>query len=103
MSAAFVVIFRAQIRQLDEQYSRLAQQLRQKAFDEYGCVDFSACAEAGLEIALSYWNSREDIERWYADPLHRQAQALGKSRWYSDYSVEICALNSKRQATPDTE
>jgi len=49
---------------------------------EYGCSGFVATAEYGVEIAISYWKSLEDISAWKSNPDHQRAQALGKSRWY---------------------
>ena len=88
----YIVIFRACIHQLDADYSQTAQRMREKAFAEYGCVDFVAVSEGDQEIALSYWNSLEDIRRWQQDAEHRQAQQKGRERWYREYSVEIAPI-----------
>ncbi|GAA4999234.1 hypothetical protein GCM10023206_00140 [Acinetobacter puyangensis] len=86
----YIVIFKATIRQLDPQYSIMAQNLRQKAFAEYHCQKFESYTENQQEIALSYWLSLEDIQAWKNDPEHLLAQQLGHEKWYSTCSVEIC-------------
>lgn len=88
----YVVIFRATINQLDDQYNALAAKLRQRAFDEYGCLDFTSTIEDGQEIALSYWPGKAAIKAWAEDEEHQQAQRLGRRKWYKSVKVEIAKL-----------
>ena len=88
----YAVIFRATIRHLDSAYSDMASQLRQLALDRYGCLEFTAVTEGEQEIAISYWSDLEQIKRWKQDPLHLQAQQLGKQQWYRDYQVQVVEL-----------
>lgn len=88
----YIVIFKATIKQLDATYSDMAQMLRHKALSQFSCAKFEACSENGFEIALSYWHSLEDIQRWQQDAEHQVAQRLGKQKWYQDFSVEICKI-----------
>ena len=83
------VIFRAQIAQLDEEYFATAEQLRELALSRYGCREFAAWTEGNQEVAISYWDSEEQIKAWKADPLHAAAQAKGKANWYSSYKVQV--------------
>lgn len=85
----YVVIFRATTKRLDAEYTAMAQRLRQLAFEEYGCRDFVSWLEGDEEIAMSWWDSLEQIANWKDNPEHRAAQVLGRSRWYGQVSVEI--------------
>ena len=87
-----VVIFKARIRTLDELYFSTAQQLRDKALTHFNCQHFEALTEGEHEIALSYWNTLEDIRAWQQDAQHLVAQQLGKNQWYASFSVEICEV-----------
>ncbi|WP_374252255.1 antibiotic biosynthesis monooxygenase [Acinetobacter brisouii] len=93
----FVVIFKAEIAQLDHEYSQLAQHLRQKALSEYGCLKFESYTENGQELALSYWSDLESIQRWQQDCEHIVAQQTGQERWYKHYSVEVCEIQRHYQ------
>lgn len=93
----YVVIFRATIRDNPQTYGEMASKLRQLAFERYGCIDFHCTTEGNQEIALSYWRSMEDIMRWKNDPLHIEAQKIGASDWYQDYTVEVCEVLKKYQ------
>ena len=88
----YVVIFKARIRTLDELYFSTAQQLRDKALTHFNCQHFEALTEGEHEIALSYWNTLEDIRAWQQDAQHLVAQQLGKTQWYASFSVEICEV-----------
>ncbi|QOW50684.1 MULTISPECIES: antibiotic biosynthesis monooxygenase [unclassified Acinetobacter] len=88
----YVVIFKALIRTLDELYFSTAQQLRDKALTHFNCQHFEALTEGEHEIALSYWNTLEDIRAWQQDAQHLVAQQLGKNQWYASFSVEICKV-----------
>ena len=88
----YVVIFKARICTLDELYFSTAQQLRDKALTHFNCQHFEALTEGEHEIALSYWNTLEDIRAWQQDAQHLVAQQLGKNQWYASFSVEICEV-----------
>ncbi|WP_180092958.1 MULTISPECIES: antibiotic biosynthesis monooxygenase [unclassified Acinetobacter] len=88
----YVVIFKARICTLDEPYFSTAQQLRDKALTHFNCQHFEALTEGEHEIALSYWNTLEDIRAWQQDAQHLVAQQLGKNQWYASFSVEICEV-----------
>jgi heme-degrading monooxygenase HmoA len=55
-------------------------------------LEFQAVSEKNGEVALSYWNSVEDIKAWREQRLHRFAQSLGRTKWYTGVRVEIAAL-----------
>lgn len=91
----YVVIFKATVAQFDDEYFQTAQSLKELAFSKYGCLDFVSVTEGDEEIAISYWETEQQIRDWKNDPVHKQAQVLGRERWYKSYSVEICELKRK--------
>lgn len=88
----FVIIFRASIRQLDTEYSQMAARMRELALNEFGCLEFHTVSEGQQEVALSYWPDEASINAWKAHPEHRQAQQLGRERWYESYSVQVAEI-----------
>ncbi|MGD2119474.1 MAG: hypothetical protein PVG66_14020 [Chromatiales bacterium] len=98
----YAVIFKASIDTLDDGYHRLAAQMRALALQEYGCLEFTSVAEGKQEISISYWNNKEQIERWKQDAMHQVAQQLGKSTWYDSYHVQIAEIiNEYRSSRHD--
>ena len=85
----YAVIFRAVVGELDREYSDAIERMKELALGEYGCVEFFALMEGERRVAISYWNSEEDIHRWKKNSEHLQAQALGKTKWYESYSVQV--------------
>ena len=85
----YAVIFKAEVKEFDESYSEMANRMRELAFNEYGCIQFTSCTEGKSEIAISYWPSKEAIQAWKNNPEHKQAQTLGQSKWYQSYQVQI--------------
>lgn len=95
----YVVIFRARIHRLDEQYTATAARMRELALREFGCLAFHACSEGLDEIALSYWPDEAAIQAWRAHPEHVEAQRLGRTRWYASYSVEVAHVERSYAGT----
>ena len=88
----FVVIFRAKVRQLDEEYSRVAGRMRDLAVAQFGCLEFHAVTEGEDEVALSYWPDEQSIRAWRNHPEHVLAQQAGRDRWYVSYSVQVAEV-----------
>ena len=88
----FVVIFRASIRQLDDDYVRMAARMRDLALADFGCLAFYAVTEGHDEVALSYWPDEDSIRRWREHPEHILAQKAGRERWYASYHVQVAQV-----------
>ena len=86
------VIFKATIAEFDQEYFSTAQRLKDLAFDKYGCRDFVSVTEGDQEIAISYWDSLEQITAWKRDPQHSQAQQSGRQKWYRAYRVQVVKI-----------
>ena len=83
------VIVRADIAELDHEDQETTGQLRERALQDYGCREFCAWTEGNSEVAISYWDSEEQIRAWRADAEHAAARVLGRDRWYKSYSVQV--------------
>ena len=88
----YAVIFKAEINIIDNAYLDTATHMRELALSKYGCVEFTSSTEGNKEIAISYWNNKEDIKAWKEDSEHKKAQALGKNKWYKSYTVQIVEI-----------
>ena len=88
----FVVIFRAQVRRFDDEYSRTAARMRDLAIRQFGCLEFHAVTEGDQEVALSYWPDEQSIRAWRNHPEHVLAQQAGRDRWYERYSVQVAEV-----------
>jgi len=85
----YAVIFRAEIEELNDEYSSTAVRMRDMAIGEYGCKEFIASTEGNVEIAISYWDTEQQIRDWKQNVDHLAAQQKGKSTWYKSYTVQV--------------
>jgi heme-degrading monooxygenase HmoA len=88
-----VVIFRAKIRKLDDEYLATAARMRELALTEFSCLEFHALSEGDEEIALSYWPDEASIKAWREHPEHKEAQRRGQEKWYRSYRVELANIS----------
>lgn len=91
----YVVIFRAKVRVLDDEYARVAARMRELALTQFGCLEFQSVSEGKDEIALSYWADEASILAWKNHAEHLIAQQLGRERWYESYSVDIASITRR--------
>lgn len=96
----YAVIFKARVAQLDDEYGPMATRLRNLALDQYGCREFVSATEGDFEIALSYWESEEQIRAWKQNAEHLVAQAFGRSKWYKAYSVQVVQILREYGSAP---
>jgi len=85
----YAVIFKAEINKHDKVYTEMASRMQVLATTQYGCSEFVSVTQGKHEIAISYWESEEQIKKWKEDTEHLVAQELGRSTWYKSYKVEI--------------
>lgn len=87
----YAVIFTNTRTDIEDGYSKMAEQMEELARTQPGFLDFES-ARDGLGISVSYWKTLEDITRWKANTDHMFAQQKGMSDWYSWYKVRICVV-----------
>jgi len=88
----YVVIFRAKIRHLDDEYAKVAARMRELALGQFGCLEFFSVTEGNNEVALSYWPDEQSIRAWKSRADHVLAQELGRARWYESYCVQVAEI-----------
>ncbi|MCE2593642.1 antibiotic biosynthesis monooxygenase [Motilimonas cestriensis] len=96
----YAVIFRAKPGIQDDEYSKTVANMRELAFEKYGCLDFVAVTEGDQEIAISYWESEQAIKQWKSDSEHALAQELGRTKWYESYIVQVVEIKREYQFNP---
>jgi len=80
----------------DDAFNKMFAAMYELAFAEFNCIGmYNATNEQGFEIALTYWHSMEDINRWKSDSRHQMAQQNGKEKWYDDYVITIAKITNQ--------
>jgi heme-degrading monooxygenase HmoA len=47
---------------------------------------------SGRGVTISYFASMADLVAWKRVPEHLEAQALGRTAFYSDYEIEVAEI-----------
>jgi len=87
----YAVIFSSIRSEDDEGYGEMADRMLLLAAEQEGFLGVESAREE-LGITVSYWADLESIKDWKANAEHRQAQALGHSRWYSHFKTRIAKV-----------
>ncbi len=90
----YAVVFTSQRTAVDpEGYGKMAERMVELAKQQPGYLGIeSARGPDGLGITVSYWDSEESIRRWHAQAEHREAQSLGRARWYASFQLRVCRV-----------
>lgn len=75
----------------DHGYADMAEHMEQLAVQQPGYLGHESVRD-GLGITISYWKDLESIRNWKQQDEHLEAQASGRSTWYSAYKVRICKV-----------
>src|SRR5438552_2886899 len=89
-----LTIFRSRLRpeHLDE-YGEVAERIHALAVTMPGFVSIKAfVAEDGERVSLVQFATREAHDAWRDHPEHIVAQRLGRERFYSEYSIQVCTI-----------
>jgi len=90
-----VVIFRS-TRRVDnaELYAEWSQRMDERVRGIAGYIDHVGFRDPDTRqgVTLAYFDSEEAIARWRDDAEHRQAQELGRSHFYEDYTLEVAMV-----------
>ena len=91
----YAVIFTSLRGEGDAGYAEMAERLMELAAEQEGFLGVESVRD-GLGITVSYWRDRESIVRWQAEAEHREAQRLGRERWYRSYRIRIARVEEER-------
>lgn len=78
----------------DEQYSQWAKRMVELVETQPGFISEVSARdpETRFGITVSYFKDEESIKNWKAIDEHREAQKLGKEKFYSEYSVKVATV-----------
>ena len=86
-----LVVFRSVLRSGNEdEFQALAAELTSIAESMPGFVSYKVFkADDGERCSIIEFETEEDLRRWREEARHRQAQQLGRERFYAEYSLQI--------------
>ena len=96
--AQFVVIFKAVIKNPDDEYLKTSTALRKIALKTAGCLDIVSFCDNDKETTISYWLDEASLNYWQKHQQHFLAKKIGREKWYKSYEVEILKLKNSYQS-----
>ena len=89
-----VTVFRSRLRpDVREDYVTLANRMNEIARSMPGYISHKGFfAEDGERVTIVEFESEEAMRAWRMHPEHREAQKLGRERYYESYSIQVCEV-----------
>jgi len=88
----WAVIFTSRRSADAEGYEAMDRALMEAVKNQPGFLGVESISNGPRSLTVSYWDSLESIRGWRENPLHREAQALGRGRWYCAYRIQVCRV-----------
>lgn len=87
----YAVIFTSLRTDEDAGYGAMAERMVELAQRQSGFLGMES-ARDGVGITVSYWRDLESILNWKAELEHKEAQRLGREKWYSAFKTRIARV-----------
>lgn len=86
-----VILFRSKLTDVaGADYGEMAGQMDAHARTFPGFMDVKAFkADDGERLTLVWWQDEETLRVWAKDVRHREAQKLGREKWYQYYKIDV--------------
>jgi len=87
-----VVVFRSRLKPgVENEIEPVGGRMYELAAGMPGFVSYREYAAAdGEGVAIVEFESHETLTAWREHPEHRQAQAAGRERFFSEYRITVC-------------
>lgn len=95
----YVAIFTSERNEDTDGYDAMAARMFELAARQPGFLGIET-AHRQIGITVSYWKDAESIRQWKANLEHREAQQLGREKWYAAYRVRIARVEREYGSNP---
>lgn len=87
-----ITLFRNRLRPEEHvDYERWGMRMAELAAQQPGFVSFKTfAADDGERVSIIEFASEQAQAAWHAHPEHREAQRLGRERFYSEFELVVC-------------
>jgi heme-degrading monooxygenase HmoA len=82
-------------------YAAMAEEMLARARAMPGFVDYRHyVARDGERLSVIWWESEATLRAWAGDPRHREAQRLGRERWYAWFRIDVGEVTRSYEFPP---
>jgi heme-degrading monooxygenase HmoA len=94
LGIVILTIFRSRLRPEHEpEYQAMASRMHDLAQQMPGFISIKTfSAPDGERVSLVEFDSEDNHQAWRNHPEHREAQRLGRERFYSQYQIQVCKV-----------
>lgn len=88
-----VIVFRTRIREgvVEQEMEELGNRMYQLACEMSGFISYKDfAAPDGEYVSIVEFESLETLVAWRDHPEHKEAQQLGRERYFSEYHIQVC-------------
>ncbi len=79
-------------------YAAMAERMLALARGQPGFLGVESVHEGARGITVSYWRDLDALHAWGAHPEHREAQRLGRQRWYRTWRLRVVEVTADRSS-----
>jgi len=90
------VIFTTQQSDDLDGYAAMAGRMESLVRTQPGFLGVESVRDGARGITVSYWRDLAAVHAWGAHPEHREAQRLGRERWYRTWRVRVMEVTVER-------
>lgn len=87
----FAVVFTSVLNTDVTDYEETSDRMEGMVKQQPGFLGFESARE-DLGITVSYWKDEASILNWSTNLEHKEAQRLGKEKFYKSYFIRICKV-----------
>ena len=86
-----LAVFRSRLRpEIDDEFQTLAARMYELAQSMPGFISYKVyISDDGERASLIEFESAEQLRAWREHPEHREAQRLGRERFYTAYTLHV--------------
>ena len=84
----YAVIFSSYRTPIENGYGEMTKRMVELASQQPGFLGVESARE-DIGITVSYWSDLDSIKSWKQNMKHREAQKLGREKWYTSFKVRV--------------
>ena len=92
----YAVIFCSTKEEVRDGYAEMDDLTMKLAQEQEGFLGYESSNNGNSGIFISYWESKEAIEKWRINTTHKMAKDQAKN-WYKRYLSQICLVESSHE------
>lgn len=73
-------------------YEAMGERMVELAMQQPGFLGLEYSEDSSGGITVSYWQDENAIHAWKQQMDHREAQRLGRERWYQSYTIRVARV-----------